>query len=146
MLEFEPIEPRHTAGFSLQSLRIHVRDHKMRELPVRERTLEADYGGFTLSQARKGVTEMRRLAIDVSYGRDPRIAQIAGCAARVFELGPEPEPGDIDGRSPAVVTWHKGEMFYLVASYEMPSTKLFEIAASLYVKRAGPEISGTRRP
>ena len=132
MLTFQPLEPEHTAGLRLQAIRIHVRDHKLRELSVDDRTLEAHYGGFVLSQARKGVNEARRLALDVPYGRAGRDARIAGCAARVYELGPEPAPGDIDGRSPAVVTWHDAEMFYLIASDEMSSDELVRIAVSLY--------------
>ena len=32
MLTFAPLVPTHTAGLRLQALRIHVRDHKMRDL------------------------------------------------------------------------------------------------------------------
>ena len=132
MLTFHPLEPEHTAGLRLQSIRIHVRDHKLRELAVGDRSLEAHYGGFVLSQARRSAAEARRLALDVSYGRAPRAAEIAGCAARVYELGSEPQLGDIDGRPPAVVVWHDGELFYLIASDEMPSDNLVRIALSLY--------------
>lgn len=132
MLTFAPLEPKHTAGHRLQSIRIHVRDHRLRELSVDDRTLEAHYGGFVLSQARKGANEARRLALAVPYGRAGRDAQIAGCAARVYELGPEPAPDDIDGRSPSVVTWHDAEMFYFIASDEMSSDELLRIAISLY--------------
>jgi hypothetical protein len=69
LLTFRPVEPKHTAGFRLQSIRIFVRDHKLRELPVEDRTLEAHYGGFSLCQSRRGAAEARRLALDVSYGR-----------------------------------------------------------------------------
>lgn len=137
MLPFQPLSPKHTAGLRLQAIRIHVRDYKMRELSVSDRTLEAYYGGFSLSQARKGAHEARRLALDVSYGRAGRDAQIAGCAARVYELGAEPPPDDIDGRSPAVVTWHDADMFYLIASDEISSDALVGIAISLYAGRAG---------
>jgi hypothetical protein len=106
-----------------------VRDHKLRELAVGDRTLEAYYGGFSLSQARKGVAEARRLAVDVAYGLDGKPTHIAGCEGRVYELGPEPDPED---RSPSVVVWNDGEMFYLLASQEMASDKLVKIAASLY--------------
>ena len=132
MLTFQPLEPKHTAGFRLQSIRIHVRDHKLRELSVDDRSLEAYYGGFVLSQARKGASEARRLAIAVPYGRAGRDAEIAGRAARAYELGPEPAADDIDGRSPSVVAWHDAEMFYLVASDEMSSDELVKIAMSLY--------------
>jgi hypothetical protein len=136
MLTFCPLQPTHTAGLLLQSIRIHVRDHKLRELSVEQRTLEAHYGAFSLSQAQKGVTEARRLALEVSYGRNPRNTQIAGRGGRAYELGPAPEPDDIGGRMPSVVDWHDGEMFYMVASGEMPCDELVKIAESLYARPA----------
>src|SRR5215510_12808323 len=136
MLTFQPLEPSFTAGLGPPSLRIFVRDHKMRELAVGERSLEAHYGRFVLSQSRKGVDEARRLALDVSYGSEPHDAMIAGRAARVYELGPEPAPDDIDGRMPSVVAWHDGEMFFLIASGEMPVEALIPIAASMYDRLA----------
>ncbi len=132
LLTFRPVKPKHTAGFRLQSIRIHVRDHKQREIAVADRTLEAHYGGFVLSQSEKGVGEAWRLALAVSYGPAARDIDIAGHAARVYELGPEPPPGDIDGRNPSVVTWHDAGRFYLIASGEMPSDALVTIAVSLY--------------
>ena len=132
MLTFRPLEPSHTAGFRLQSIRIHVRDHKLRELAIGERTLEADYGGFVLSQSKKDASEARRLALDVSYGQAARDARIAGRAARAYERGPEPPPDDIDGRSPSVVTWYDADMFFLIASAEMSSGDLIDVAGSLY--------------
>ena len=39
MLTFHPLEPEYTAGLRLQSIRIHVRDHKLRELSAADRTL-----------------------------------------------------------------------------------------------------------
>lgn len=131
MLTFTPRKPDRTAGHALQALRIHVRDHKMRDLPAADRTLEAHYGAFVFSQSRHSPEETRRLALGVSYGRDPRGARILGRDARLYELGPEPEPGDIDGRSPAVVAWHDAEMFYLIASDTMGSDELFAIAISV---------------
>jgi hypothetical protein len=71
----------------------------------------------------------------VPYGRAGRDAQIAGRAARVYELGPEPMPDDIDGRSPAIVAWHDGELFCLIASDTMSSDQLVRIAISLYGQR-----------
>jgi hypothetical protein len=133
MLTFTPVAPKYTAGFELKSIRIYVRDHRQRELAISDRTLEAHYGGFVVSQSHRGVTEARRLALDVSYGREPKVARIAGHDGRIYELGAEPEPDDIDGRSPAVVTWHDGEMFYLVASGEMPAARLEQVAMSLYL-------------
>jgi hypothetical protein len=136
MLTFQPFEPTFTAGHELQSLRIYIRDHKMRELPIGERSLEVHYGRFVISQSRKGVEEARRLALDVSYGRERQEGAIGGHAARIYELGPEPEPDDIDGRSPSVVTWHDGEMFFLIASGELPVADLIPIAASIYDPRS----------
>jgi hypothetical protein len=132
MLTFQPLEPKDTLGHRLQSIRIHVRDHKLRPLTIDDRTLEAHYGSFVLSEAHKGANEARRLAIAVPYGPAGRDAQIAGCPARVYELGPEPPVGDVDGRSPSVVAWHDAEMFYLIASAEMSSDELIKIAVSLY--------------
>jgi hypothetical protein len=135
MLTFKPLEPMFTAGLERQGLRIFIRDHKMRDVAVADRSLEAHYGRFVFSQSRKGVDEARRLALDVSYGREPREAIIAGHAARAYERGPEPEPDDPDGRMPSVVTWHDGEMFFLIASGEMPVEQLVPIAASIYDPR-----------
>jgi hypothetical protein len=132
MLAFRPLEPGHTAGLRLQSLRIFVRDHKMRELAIEDRTLEAHYGDFVLSQVRKGVSEARRLALEVPYGRDGKETSIGGHAGRVYELGPEPPPDDIDGRSSAVIVWHDGDMFYLIASGEMSAGQLMPVAVSMY--------------
>jgi hypothetical protein len=131
-LTFTPLEPTDTAGFDLRALRIHVRDHKKRELAREDRTLEAHYGGFVFSQAWRGVDEARRLALSVSYGRAPQDARIGGHEARAYELGPEVPPDDIDGRSPAVVTWYDGPMSYLIASSDQPVNVLLRIAAALY--------------
>jgi hypothetical protein len=135
LLTFRPVEPKHTEGFSLQSICVFVRDHKRRELPVGKRSLEAHYGSFVMSQARRSEDEARRLALAVPYGSEPREARIGGHEARVYELGPEPEPDDIDGRSPAVVTWHDGELFFLIASDSLPSEALIKVAASIYCPR-----------
>ena len=97
-LSFDPLAPKRLGEFRLQSLRIHVRDHRLREVPFDERTLEACYGSFTLSQSRKGAAEARRLAFEVSYGAGGRDGLIAGRSARIYELGPEPPPGDIISR------------------------------------------------
>jgi hypothetical protein len=132
LLAFQPLEPAYTAGHRLQSLQIHIRDHKLRDLPIHDRTLEAYYGAFLLSQSRKGTAEARRNALEVRYGQVWRHEQIAGRSACVYELGPEPPPDDIDGRSPAVVTWHDGEMFYLIASTEMAADELVAIVRKIY--------------
>ena len=106
LVTFEPRRPRKTEGLR-PKLRIHVRDHKRRLAPE-DRTLEAYYGPFVLSQSCKGEAEAKRWALDVSFGADPRPATIAGRLGRVFELGPEVPPDDIDSRPPAVVAWHDG--------------------------------------
>jgi hypothetical protein len=131
LLTFVPLQPHDTAGFQLESLRIHVRDHSERALPIGDRTLEAHYGGFVLSQARRGGAEARRLALDVSYGPAPRDARIRRHEARIYELGPEVPPDDIDGRSPAVVTWHDGDMFFMVASGRLTADVLMRVALSI---------------
>jgi hypothetical protein len=82
LLTLRAAEPMHTAGHRLQSLRVHVRGHKKRELPVGDRTLEAHYGSFVLSEPRKGVEEARRLALDMRHGLAARETQIAGRAAQ----------------------------------------------------------------
>ena len=145
MLAFDPIKPEYTAGLRLHCLRIHVCDHKLRELPIGDRTLEAHFGDFVISQAKKGEAEARRLALDIRYGSECTEALIAGCPARVYELGPEPEPDDIDGRSPSVVTWHDAGMFYLIASDRMFVAELVRIAHSLYATGQRSPRSARRR-
>ena len=132
MLTFKPLEPKFTAGLKCEGLRIFIRDHKMRDVAVGDRSLEAHYGRFVFSQSRKGVNEARRLALEVSYGRGPQEALIAGHPGRAYERGPEPEPDDPDGRMPSVVTWHDSEMFFLIASEEMSVEELIPIAVSVY--------------
>lgn len=134
LVRFEPRVPDDTAGQKLRSLRIHVRDHKLREIELKDRTLEAHYSDFVVSQAQPGKAEARRLALDVKYGRGAREGRVAGRTARIYELGPEPATDDIDGRSPAVVTWHDEDMFYLIASTGMAAADLERIAESLYTK------------
>jgi hypothetical protein len=132
LLTFEPVEPRDTAGRARPALRVHVRDHRRREIPVADRTLEAHYGSFVFTQSRKGAGEARRLALTVRYGPEPREAEILGRPARAYELGPEVPPDDVDGRSPAVVAWADGEMFYFLASGELPADDLIRIATSVH--------------
>ena len=132
LLAFRPVPPSDTVGFRLQSLRVHVMDHRRRRLPVEARSLEAHYGGFVLSEAMYRADEARRLALEVSYGRDGRAGEISGHEGRVYELGPEPEPDDIDGRPPAVIVWHDDGMLYLLASHTLPADRLLVIASSLY--------------
>ena len=137
LLTFRPRRPQETAGFGLQSLRIFVRDHKHREIPVRSRSLEAHYGGFSVTQERKGEAEARRWALSQSFGLGVYPVKLAGHEGRARELGPEVPPDDIDGRIPAVVVWHDGDMFYLIASGELPAQVLIDIAGSIYWPRAG---------
>jgi hypothetical protein len=132
MLTFQPLEPGYTAGLDLEFLRIHVRDHKMRVVRTDDRTLEAHYGGFVLSQVRKGAEEARKWVMSVTYGRVTKESDVAGRPAKVCEVGPEPPPDDIDGRTPAVVTWADKELFFLVASDTMPAAELICVAVSLY--------------
>jgi hypothetical protein len=136
LVTFVPRVPRHTAGHALQSIQIHIRDHKDRELPIGARTLEAHYGAFVVSQTQPGAEEARRRALDVSYGQAARQGRVAGRAARTYELGPEPPPDDIDGRHPAVIAWHDRTMFYLIASDEMSAAELERIAQSMYEQGA----------
>lgn len=136
MLVFQPLVPRYLAGFRLQLLSVHVRDRKQRELAIGDRTFEAAYGGFVFSQAHTGDREARRRALEMSYGWDARAGYVGAHDAKIYELGAEPEPGDIDGRSPAVVTWHDGPLFCLLASDRLPATMLLRVAASVY--DAGP--------
>ena len=132
LLEFEPRQPRDTAGRALQSLQVHIRDHKRRALAPDGRTLEAHYGAFVVSQSQPGSEAARRCAIETSYGLRKREGTIAGHDARIYELGPAPPADDIDGRSPAVVTWHEGPAFFLIASSELPAAALERIATSMY--------------
>lgn len=131
-LTFVPLVPRLTAGPALKSLRIHVRDHRLRELAPDERTLEAYYGIFAFSQSRRTTEDARRAALEVSYGRDPRPLWILGREGKGYELGPVPEPDDLDPRAPSVVAWADGEMFYFLASGEMALSELIDVATSIY--------------
>ena len=132
LLTFEPKQPHDTAGRTLQSLQVHIRDHKRRELAPEDRTLEAHYGTFVISQSQPGPEQARKWALTTSYGQTMREGKIAGRDARVYELGPEALADDIDGRSPAVVAWHDGPVFFLIASTELPAADLEQIARSMY--------------
>ena len=55
----------------------------MRELRIEDRTLEAYYGAFSFSQARRGAAEAKRLALDVvrqfnKYVLNPVMLLLAG--------------------------------------------------------------------
>jgi hypothetical protein len=132
LVVFEPRRPRRTEGHELRSLSVFVMDHKMRRLAVEDRSLEAHYGAFSVSQCRKGEEEARRWAVELKYGQAPRPVVVAGHEGRIYDLGPVPPPDDIDPRPPAVVVWHDGEMVYLVASGELESDALLRVAESLY--------------
>jgi hypothetical protein len=129
---FKPVVPKYTAGFALQTIEIHIRDHKQRELAIRERTLEAHYGGFVLSETISAPEDARRRALETSYGPAGSEVLVAGHAGKSYERGPEVAPDDIDGRMPAVVVWSDDEMFYLVASGELEADVLLRVAGSLY--------------
>lgn len=132
MVSFQPRRPRNTAGRDLESLRVFVRDHRHREVPVEKRSLEAYFGTFVVSQSHRGRKEARRWAVEVSYGREPREVRVVGHEGRVYELGPEPPPDDVDGRTPAVVVWHDAGMHFLVASDELEADTLLTVATSMY--------------
>jgi len=132
MLDFEPAEPAYTAGLELTSLAVFVRDHRHRELPRNERSLEAHYGHFVFSQARRGRDQARRQALETRYGSEPHAGRVAGREARIHELGPEVEPGDSEPRDPAVIAWCDDEMFYLLASDRLDTDVLIAIAESVY--------------
>lgn len=132
LLSFRPRELPDRRDYPLHSLSVFVKDHRHREVPVQDRTLEAHYGAFVYTQSWKGEEEARRWTVEVSYGRDPRPLTIAGNEGRTYELGPEPPPEDIDGRMPAVVVWHEGPMHYLLASGQLTVAALLEIAGALY--------------
>ena len=57
---------------------------------------------------------------------------VSGHEGRIYDLGPLPPPDDIDPRPPAVVVWHDGDMFYMVASDQLESDVLLRVAESLY--------------
>lgn len=133
LVDFEPRRPAFTAGFALQSLAVHVMDHRQRRLPVSARSLEAHYGGFAIDQKRAPTAaQAKQLALSTPYGLAPVTVRVAGQEARSYALGPVPDPDDIDGRSPAVVVWYESDRVYLVASGQLEAETLLRIAASLY--------------
>ena len=132
-IDFKPRQPSFTAGFKLSSLAVFVMDHRKRRLPTSSRSLEAHYGSFVIDQKRwPSVEEARRRALATPYGRDAATVHIGGNEGRSYALGPEVEPDDIDGRSPAVVVWHEDNIVYLVASSQLESGTLLRIASSMY--------------
>lgn len=139
LVAFQPRRPTFTAGFRLLSLAIHVMDHRKRRLPVGRRSLEAQYGGFCIDQKRAtSAAEARRKALSMPYGLAARTVHVAGHEGRSYALGPEPDPDDPDGRSPAVVVWHDSDLFYLVASGQLDEEPLLRIASSMYAPGISP--------
>lgn len=132
LVSFKPRRLGDTGGHQLGSLQVHIRDHREREVAIADRTLEAHFGAFVFSQSRHSAAEARRKALETSYGPWARTGRVGGHEARLYELGPEPPPGDIDGRQPAVVTWHEDRMFFFIASSELSCDALLRIAQSLY--------------
>lgn len=72
------------------------------------------------------------------YGPEPERALIHGREARLYALGPETPPDDLEGRQPAVVAWCDGDLFYFTASTEMAHEELFRIASSVYPPSRDP--------
>ena len=133
LVAFQPRLPAFTAGFELESLAVHVADHRKRPLAVQERSLEAHYGGFVIDQKRaSSADDAKRRALSTSYGSNAQLTSVAGREARSYALGPEPDPDDIDGRRPSVVVWCDANMFFLLASSQLEHGTLLQIATSLY--------------
>ena len=132
LVDFTPRIPGDTRGRLLRGLRVHVRDHRRRDLPRHLRTLEAHYDGVAVSQARPGASTARRRALEVRYGQAPYPVVVRGHAGQAYPLGPEVPPDDIDGRNGAVVTWADGPMFYFVMSTQLEVDDVVLVAASLY--------------
>ena len=132
-LSFNPRRPSFTAGYSLETLQIHVMDHRRRHIPVNRRSLEAHFGGFVVDQKRLGSDyDARRKALSTTYGQGIKTVHVAGNVGRSYALGPEVDPQDVDGRVPAVVVWHDADLFYLVASDRLDREQLCQIALSMY--------------
>jgi hypothetical protein len=131
LVAFTPRQPS-APGHAAPTLRIHVRDHRHRELPVGQRTLEAHYGDFVVSQAHRGEREASRLALRTRYGSEARTVHVGGHEGRAYTLGPEVPEDDVDGRMPAVVTWADGPVHFLVASGALDVAELLRMAESLY--------------
>ncbi len=139
LIELEPFEPRDTLGLTLHGLRVFVRDHKQREVPLEQRELAADYGEgerrLVVTQARPGPAEARRKALDVRYGASPQPCTVAGREGRIYPLGPPVPDDDIDGRAPAVVVWCDEARLCLVASPCFEAGVLHRVAESMYAPR-----------
>jgi hypothetical protein len=133
LVDFEPRQPSYTAGFELVSLAVFVMDHRKRRLPTGARSLEAHYGAFVIDQKRlASAADAKRQALSTPYGAVAKTVRVAGFEGRGYELGPEPDPNDIDGRRPAIIVWSDGAMRYLVASDQLDEVILLRIASSMY--------------
>lgn len=133
LVDFKPRQPVFTAGFDLVSLAVYVMDHRKRRLPIGARSLEAHYGAFVIDQKRAAsATDAKRRALSTQYGPVAGTVHVAGFEGRGYAPGPEPDPDDIDCRSPAVIVWSDGAMFYLVASHQLDEAILLRIATSMY--------------
>ncbi len=77
---FPPLVPTETLGRPLQALRLFVRDHKMRQVPRDQQSLEAHYGAFVLSptEASTGNTVWFRSG---GLLRAPRVSGEQPCAS-----------------------------------------------------------------
>lgn len=134
-LAFVPVVPTSLPEPSL--IRLFVRDHKQRELPITERSLEIFYDSCVVTQQRAASHEdARSLALERSYGSEPIEADVSGRKAMTYELGPEVPEDDVDGRSAAVVAWAVGDVFHLVASTSTPVAALLTIARSIPFERS----------
>ena len=131
LLTFRPSVPAFTDGCEIDSIAVFVVDHRRREVPPDQRSVELHYGRFVVSQQRTVPEEARRLAFDTSYGRGPIEVQLPGGPGRAYELGPEVPPDDVDGREPAVVVWASSDRFHLVASAELELDVLLRVAGSV---------------
>ena len=132
-IDFQPRCPAYTAGFSLESLSIHVMDHRKRRLPVSRRSLEAHFGGFVIDQTRfASANQARKQALSIRYGQVANSIDVSGNEGRSYARGPVPDEDDPDGRDPAVIVWNEGERFFLVTSVELDDEELYRVASSMY--------------
>ncbi|MEZ5559522.1 MAG: hypothetical protein R3E86_13385 [Pseudomonadales bacterium] len=131
LLTFEPVAPEMLGGCRRRSMYVFVLDHRQRHVAVPERSFEAHYDTFVLTQTRRSIEQARHPVLAVSYGRDGADTRIGTLAARVYELGSVPPPDDIDGQSPSVVSWHDEGVCFLLASNELRSAQLLDVAREL---------------
>lgn len=130
-VDFEPLVPTYTGGRERQALSIFVMDHRKREVARSRRSVEAHYGAFVFAQSMPGDSAARRLALSVAYGVEARTVEISGHEGRGYRRGPPVPDDDPDGRSPAVVTWCDGPLFFLLASTELDLDELIRIGSSV---------------